>query len=204
MPEFVDAFADAFAAEAEGVLSEDDLAPSTLVDAVLPRGTKLTLDLCAELRRLAPFGLGNPQVTLLAPACEVGDLATVGEGKHLRFRVRRDGFDAGSAIAFGQGGQFDRLRRIGRYDVAFRLEENHWNGTVAPQLVVRRVFDANDRFDELYAWLRSQWAAEHRDATAERIFGELEVEAGGTRRHPLESETFRALLGEPEQLPVAA
>ena len=33
---------------------------------------------------------------------------------------------------------------------------------------------------------------------------ELEVEAGGTRRHPLESETFRALLGEPEQLPVAA
>ncbi|MFL5966932.1 MAG: single-stranded-DNA-specific exonuclease RecJ [Gaiellaceae bacterium] len=204
VPEFVDAFADAFAAEAEGVLSEDDLAPSTLVDAVLPRGTKLTLDLCAELRRLAPFGLGNPQVTLLAPACEVGDLATVGEGKHLRFRVRRDGFDAGSAIAFGQGGQFDRLRRIGRYDVAFRLEENHWNGTVAPQLVVRRVFDANDRFDELYAWLRSQWAAEHRDATAERIFGELEVEAGGTRRHPLESETFRALLGEPEQLPVAA
>ncbi len=27
-----------------------------------------------------------------------------------------------------------------RYDVAFRLEENHWNGTVSPQLVVRRVF----------------------------------------------------------------
>jgi single-stranded-DNA-specific exonuclease len=204
LPESVDAFADAFAEQAEGLLTEDDLAPSTVVDAVLPRGTRLTLDLCAELRRLAPFGLGNPQVTLLAPACEVGDLTTVGEGKHLRFRVRREGLDAGSAIAFGQGGQFDRLRRIGRYDVAFRLEENHWNGTIAPQLVVRRVFDANDRFEELYGWLRDQWAAAHRDATAQQVFDELEVEAGGARRHPLESPTFRSLLDEPEQLRVAA
>src|SRR5881227_1499303 len=189
LPESVDAFADAFADQAEGLLTEDDLAPSTAVDAVLPRGTRLTLDLCAELRRLAPFGLGNPQVTLLAPACEVGDLTTVGEGKHLRFRVRREGLDAGSAIAFGQGGQFDRLRRIGRYDVAFRLEENHWNGTIAPQLVVRRVFDANDRFEEVYAWLRGQWQAEQRDGLAQTIFDELELEGGGPRRHPLESDT---------------
>ena len=197
VPERVGAFADAFAAHAEGLVAEEDLVPTTIVDAVLPRGTKLTLELCAELRRLAPFGLGNPQVTLLAPACEVADLATVGDGKHLRFRVRRDGFDAGSAIAFGQGTQLDRFRRVGRYDVAFRLEENHWNGTVAPQLVIRRVFDADDRFEEVYAWLRGQWRAEHRDALAQAIFDELEVEGGGSRRHPLESETFRATLAEP-------
>src|SRR5207237_1150096 len=150
VPDRLEPFADAFAREAEGLLAEDDLVPDTAVDAVLPRGSKLTLDLCAELRRLAPFGLANPEVMLLAPACELGDLATVGDGKHLKFRVRREGFDAGSAIAFGQGMQLDRLRRVGRYDVAFRLQENHWNGTVAPQLVVRRVFDADDRFEELY------------------------------------------------------
>ncbi len=202
-PERIESFADAFAAYAETTVAEEDLAPTTVVDAVLPRGAQLTLVLCAELRRLAPFGLGNPQVTLLAPACEVADLATVGEGKHLRFRVRRDGFDAGSAIAFGQGTQLDRFRRVGRYDVAFRLEENHWNGTVAPQLVVRRVFDADDRFEELYAWLRSQWDADPRDALAQTIFDELEVEAGGPRRHPLESEMFRAMLAEPALLEAA-
>src|SRR5205823_5234395 len=197
LPESVDAFADPFADQAEGLLTDEDLAPTTAVDAVLPRGAQLTLELCAELRRLAPFGLGNPQVTLLAPACEVAELATVGEGKHLRFRVRRDGLDAGSAIAFGQGTQLDRFRRVGRYDVAFRLEENRWNGTVAPQLVIRRVFDADDRFEEVYAWLRGQWHAEQRDVLAQEIFEELEVEAGGPRRHPLESETFRAMLAEP-------
>jgi single-stranded-DNA-specific exonuclease len=196
-------FADAFAGQAEGVLIDEDLSPTTVVDAVLPRGTKLTLELCGELQRLAPFGLGNPQVTLLAPACEVAELATVGEGKHLRFRVLRDGLDEGSAIAFGQGKHLDRLRRVGHYDVAFRLEENHWNGTVAPQLVVRRVFDADSRFEEVYAWLRTQWNAKPRDALAQAIFDELEVEVGGPRRHPLESETFRALLAAPALLEAA-
>jgi single-stranded-DNA-specific exonuclease len=202
-PDRVEPFADAFAAQAEGLLAPEDLVPATVVDAVLPRGAKLTLDLCEELRRLAPFGLGNPDVTLLAPGCELGELATVGDGKHLRFRVHRDGRDAGGAIAFGQGVQLDRFRRVGRYDVAFRLQENRWNGTVAPQLVVRRVFDADDRFDELYEWLRGQWNVAARDAQAEAIFAELAVEQGGPKRHPLESETFRALLAEPALLRAA-
>jgi single-stranded-DNA-specific exonuclease len=196
-PEQVEAFSEAFAAEAGRHLAEDDLRPVTRVDAVVPRGTVLSLDLCEELARLAPFGLGNPAVTLLAPACELGGLATVGDGKHLRFRVRQDARDAGGAIAFGQGAQLDRFRRPGRYDVAFRLESNQWNGTVAPQLTVRRIFEADDRFEELYAWLRREWTADLPSAEAQAVFDELELEAGGPRRHPLESEAFRRLLEEP-------
>jgi single-stranded-DNA-specific exonuclease len=203
LPDKVEAFAAAFAGQAEGLLGPEDLVPATIVDAVLPRDAKLTLELCEELRALAPFGLANPDVTLLAPGCELGELATVGDGKHLRFRVHRDGRDAGGAIAFGQGTKLDSYRRAGRYDVAFRLQENHWNGTVSPQLVVRRVFAADDRFDELYTWLRAQWASEERDPQAQAIFEELELENGGTRRHPLESETFRALLDQPALLRAA-
>ena len=81
---------------------------------------------------------------LLVDDCELDRLDTVGDGKHLRFRVRQRGRDAGSAIAFGLGSQLDRYRRVGHYDVAFRLQENRWNGTVAPQLVVRRIFDTDD------------------------------------------------------------
>ena len=195
-PDRVEAFAQAFAAQAELALGDEDLSPVTRVDAVLPPGTRLTLDLCEELRRLAPFGLGNPDVTLLAGDCELGDLATVGEGKHLRFRVRQDGRDAGSAIAFRFGSQVDRFRRVGRYDVAFRLEENRWNGTVAPQLVVRRVFDAPDGFADLREWLKEEFrkdeAERHADAAA--IFADLELAETGGKRHLLESETFRELL----------
>jgi single-stranded-DNA-specific exonuclease len=205
-PENVAAFAAAFAEHAAGILVDDDLRPTTYIDAVVPRGTRLTLELCNELARLAPFGLGNPDVTLLAPGCELGELATVGEGKHLRFRVRRDGADAGSAIAFGLGARLDSYAPAGRWDVAFRLQENRWNGTVAPQLVVRRIFDAGERFDELRDWLVAEYRkpAAARSGDAAAIFAELEIEEAGLgRRHLLESERFRALL-EREPLARAA
>jgi single-stranded-DNA-specific exonuclease len=200
----VETFAAAFAAHCDGVLSEDDLQPVTQIDAIVP-GAKLHLGLAVELARLAPFGLGNPGVTLLVDGCELADLGTVGDGKHLRFRVRQRGRDSGSAIAFGMGGQLDRLRRQGRYDVAFRLQENRWNGTVAPQLVVRRVFDAVDGFDELREWLAAQWRAGEASWTAEAraIFAELELREGA-KRSLLESPTFRALLEQGPQLAAAA
>jgi single-stranded-DNA-specific exonuclease len=205
LPENVEAFAAAFAEQAEGALAEDDLRATVEIDAILPAGTPLTLDLCAELERLAPFGLGNPGVTLLAAGVEIAEAAQVGEGKHLRFRVRENGRDAGSAIAFGLGGQLDRFRGEQRYDVAFRPAENRWNGTVAPQLVVKRVFDADERFEELRAWLVAQFRLRpvERDPEAAAVFAELELDEGG-RRHLLESPTFRALLAREPALAEAA
>ncbi len=200
----IETFAAAFAAHCDGILSDDDLQPVTQVDAIVP-GAKLHLGLAAELARLAPFGLGNPGVTLLVDGCELADLGTVGDGKHLRFRVRQHGRDSGSAIAFGMGGHLDRLRRQGRYDVAFRLQENRWNGTVAPQLVVRRVFDSADGFEELRDWLAQQWRAGEPSWTAagHAIFDELELR-DGAKRSLLESPTFRALLEQKPALAAAA
>jgi len=194
-PERIEEFAAAFAQHAAAVLGEDDLRRVTRIDAVVPRNVPLTLGLCQELRRLAPFGLGNPNVTLLAPACALGDLAAVGEGKHLRFRVRTEaGVDGGSAIAFGMGRDLDRFQVPGRYDVAFRLQENHWNGTVAPQLVVQRVFDTPDRYREVRAWLADEFRkTSGRDPLADEIFAELRLEHGAPRSL-LESERFRELL----------
>src|SRR5919197_1534598 len=198
-PERVGAFAHAFAAVADARIGEADLSPITTVDALV-HGSELTLDLCAELARLAPFGLGNPNVTLLLPGCEVVEPTTVGDGKHLRFRVRADGRDSGSAIAFRFGSQLDRLRRLGHHDVAFKLEANQWNGTVAPQLNVRQVFDADDRYVELRDWLKAEWRKESdaREPVAAAIFEELELDESGGRRHLLESECFLALFEEPE------
>jgi single-stranded-DNA-specific exonuclease len=203
--ESIEAFAAAFGAHANEVLSEDDLRPSVKVDAIVP-GSELGLELCEELGRLAPFGLGNPGVTLLVDSCELVGLSTVGEGKHLRFRVRQRARDVGSAIAFGLGAQLDHFRRVGSYDIAFRLQENRWNGTVSPQLVVRRIFDADERVDELRGWLTDQWRlpedVRHTDARA--IFAELEL-GDGTRRSLLESTAFRRLLADvPVEAPALA
>ena len=196
-PENVAAFAEQFASIGDGALAEDDLRPPALVDALV-HGRDLTLELCEELARLAPFGLGNPGVTLVLAGCELADLAAVGEGKHLKFRVREDGRDSGSAIAFRLGRRLESLSRPGAYDLVFRLEANQWNGTIAPQLNVQRVLEADDRYVELREWLKLEWRKDARDPAAAAIFAELGLAEGGSRRHLLESERFRALLEQPE------
>ena len=204
-PDRLEAFSEAFAAYADAHLAHEDLYEPTVVDAVVS-AEDLTLDLAHELERLAPFGLGNPDVTLLVPAAQPMTPSTVGEGKHLRFRIRQHGRDGGSAIAFGQGGQLDRLRATGLFDVACRLKENHWNGTVSPQLVVRRIFDTPEGYEELRATLVELWRTGEPSWTpdARRIFAELGLDGeSGRRRQLLESESFRALL-EHAALPQAA
>ena len=205
-PHELEPFARAFSAYADSVLGDEDLGSETRIDAIVP-ALALTLDLARELETLAPFGLGNPDVTLLVADCEAVGAATVGDGKHLRFRVRQQGRDAGSAIAFGFGGQLDRMRVESHFDVAFRLKQNRWNGTVAPQLVVRRIFDTSAAYEELRTWLAGLWRAGEAAWTPEarRIFSELSIEGGG-KRQLLESPTFRELLahGVPLSLPEAA
>ena len=203
-PESVDAFAEAFAEHAAAVLTEADLEPVLPVDAVV-RGNELTLELCEELERLAPFGLGNPNVTLLAANCELSELAAVGDGKHLKLAVTAERVRSG-AIAFGRGPALDRYRRIGRYDVAFRLAANRWNGTVSPQLVVRELFETPEAYESLRSWLVEEWGRipEQRSLEAQTIFAELGLgeEAAGWCS-ALESPTFLATLRD-GTLPLAA
>ena len=196
-PARLGAFAEAIAAHAAAVLPEEALQPEIAVDAVVS-GEELTLDLSSELGRLAPFGLGNPGITLLLPSCELADVAPTADGRHLRFRVRHRQRPAGSAIGFGLGRHADRARREVRYDVLFRLEENRWNGTVAPQLVVRNLVEAPERYESLREWLAAEFRKDEAERTAEAraIFAELRVAAGGPRRALLESDAFRALLAD--------
>jgi single-stranded-DNA-specific exonuclease len=196
-PEQIHAFSAAFTAQADGVLRDDELEPRAVVDAVVS-GRELTLDLAAELSRLAPFGLGNPPVTLLVAGCELSELTAVGEGRHLRFRIRDGDRPAGSAIAFNLGPHLDRFRHMARYDVVFRLEENRWNGTVAPQLVVRHVWETAERYEVLRRRLAAEWSAgpDRWSDDARDVFDELGLVEGASWRSLLESEAFRMLLEE--------
>ncbi len=199
-PERVPDFAAALAGYAESKVDFAELQPDTVVDAIVP-ARELNLALCSELQRLAPFGLDNPGVTLLVTGCELDGLARVGDGRHLRFRLRQNGRPGVGAIGFGLGAQIDSLRTIAGYDVAFRLEENRWNGTVAPQLVVKGIFETPDRYEELRRWLAGEWkrGVDGRSGEAGKIFAELGLDGSTPAwRSLLESETFRALLRQPE------
>ena len=134
----VEDFARAFAGHADAVVADDDLVPMERIDAVASIAD-VSLELADELRMLEPFGLGNPAVSVLVPAVELGGLTTLGaEGRHLRFAVRSA---AGSCrtVHWGAGEQLARLSAGGRFDVACRIERNDWNGSSTVQLTARAV-----------------------------------------------------------------
>jgi single-stranded-DNA-specific exonuclease len=130
------AFREAFAAHANSLLGPEDLKRTERIDAVVG-GASLGLDLAEELKQLAPFGMGNPGVRLLVPSARVRDVRTMGEGKHARFSLH-SGSHKALGVAFGRPslgvGEDDPV------DVAVRLEVNHWNGAVEPQVVLGEVY----------------------------------------------------------------
>jgi single-stranded-DNA-specific exonuclease len=128
----VDAFRAAFVAHAASMLAAEDLVPVERVDAVVA-GDELGLALAEELERLAPFGVGNPSVSLLLPAARLAEPRPMGEeGRHLRFTVEAGGHRA-RAVAFG----VNRLPAGDVHDATFTLELNEWGGAVEPRLVLR-------------------------------------------------------------------
>jgi single-stranded-DNA-specific exonuclease len=132
----VPAFAAALDAHAQEVISPDDLIVRERVDAVLD-GAQLGMELAEELTRLAPFGKGNPVVSLMVRDAVVRDVRPMGEGKHARFTVESDGVRA-RAVAFGNGGKLG-VREGEPVDLTFTLEINEWNGVSEPRLVLRHV-----------------------------------------------------------------
>ena len=60
--------------------------------------------LAEELQTLAPFGRGNPGVSLMVADATFRDGRPMGEGKHVRFTVASRGARA-RAVAFGTGGR---------------------------------------------------------------------------------------------------
>ena len=114
-------------------------------------GASLGLDLAEELRRLAPFGMGNPGVRLLVPSARVRDVRSIGEGKHARFSLH-SGSHRALGVAFGRAslgvGEEDLV------DATVRLEVNRWNGAVEPQVVLRELYPraANEDSVEAELW----------------------------------------------------
>ncbi len=93
-------------------------------------GDALTLGLAEELDRLAPFGQGNPAVSLLVPAALLADPSPLAEGRHVAFTLAAGGARS-RCVLFGAGSRLpaEPGEPVG---AVVRLEANHWNGTSSP------------------------------------------------------------------------
>jgi single-stranded-DNA-specific exonuclease len=131
----LEAFTSLLTSHAEEVLRPQDMVSVERVDAVVG-GDELGITLAEELQRLAPFGRGNPGVSLLVADATFSDGRPMGEGKHIRFTVESRGARA-RAVAFGSGGRLP-VDEGAPAEATFSLEINEWNGVSEPRLVLRQ------------------------------------------------------------------
>jgi single-stranded-DNA-specific exonuclease len=124
----VDAFTDAFLAEATKRLTPADLVPKLRLDDEVELA-HLVPEVVDSIQRMAPFGLGNPRPKLATGVVElVNQPRAVGQsGAHLQFTVRQDRTYR-QAIAFGRGSRLQELTDRRRLRLAFEPIINEWNG----------------------------------------------------------------------------
>src|SRR3954471_17660012 len=145
----IPAFSEALEAQGREALDPAQLSPRLRIDAEL-HPIEARMDLAAQLRRLAPFGAGNPEPVFFCrelAAHEVRllpDKKGVGPG-HLKLRLGEAGTRVSElddaveleAIGFGMGGA--ALPVGARLDAAFQLTVDSWNGAERLQLKLKDV-----------------------------------------------------------------
>lgn len=118
-------------------LSPQDLVPLVELDALV------TLDECdfelvALMKKMRPFGAGNPEPILGTTHLKLIAAKAVGNG-HLKLTVAQDD-RVMDAIGFGMADALDELRSgSGLVSAAYVLEENTWRGVTDLQLRLKDV-----------------------------------------------------------------
>ncbi|MGH7522961.1 MAG: single-stranded-DNA-specific exonuclease RecJ [Gemmatimonadales bacterium] len=125
----IDAFRTQFNAAARRALAPADLGPTQRVDVEIAV-EEITDELERWSRELEPCGMGNPGAVFGVRNVRLGSTRTVGTN-HLKGVLRAGGRGI-DTIAFGWA---DRSAAYvdGAVDVAFRLEQNEWNGRTSLQ-----------------------------------------------------------------------
>jgi len=131
-PERVDDFREAFDAHAHAALSPEQLVPEVRID--LEVELRHADDALARmLRHAGPFGPGNPTPVFAARGVYAAAPPRVAAERHLKLTLASHGSTM-EAIGFNLAGLgAEPWVMGGPLDVAFRLEENHWNGRTSLQ-----------------------------------------------------------------------
>lgn len=119
-------------------LSDEDLVPQLLIDCEV-NSEEISSELANFLEQLAPFGPGNMRPVLVTRNLENFDQPSVIGNNHLKLRIKQNDKML-DGIAFGQGDWIKPLSaRNVKYDLAYVLENNSWNGNTNLQLRVKDI-----------------------------------------------------------------
>ncbi len=113
-------------------LDSETLSTDGLVDADVPP-REVMGETFQTMRRMEPFGVGNPAPVFLARGIAVEDVKTMGaEGQHFRLRLR-DGEATWEAVGFKQ----EWVPGTRAIDIVYTMDIDHWNGNPRLRLTIQ-------------------------------------------------------------------
>ena len=133
-------FKQAFNQEVARSLTSEQKVPQVAIDLPLPL-SEITPKLFRILSQMAPFGPENARPVFAAQQVHVAPYtkAVGADLSHLRLVVHEPNQPTISGIAFGYGAMTEMVKKKGRCDVAYVIDENHWQGQTSLQLMVKDV-----------------------------------------------------------------
>lgn len=118
---------------ADSVINPSDLTPSLKIDCTV-KGENVNLDLVHTIRKLEPFGNGNPKPLFIMKNLNIFKCKPVGEEQNHFWALLSDGKRTFSTIGFFLWARYEEIGKPKRIDVAFFPDENEYQGKVNVQL----------------------------------------------------------------------
>jgi len=87
----------------------------------------ITLEVLKDIRKLEPFGLGNPEPVFLTRDLTVVSSPKVVADKHLKFRVIEDEKTYFDVIAFNKGSYIDKIKTLTKIDLWYNIRPSEWS-----------------------------------------------------------------------------
>ncbi|NRB59667.1 MAG: single-stranded-DNA-specific exonuclease RecJ [Winogradskyella sp.] len=140
LPENYEAFKAKFEEVVKETIDPKLLTPELKVDLKINL-SQVDNKLMRIIRQFAPFGPGNmTPVFMTQDVKDTGWGKCVGEDdKHIRFTARQNPKDNIVCIGFGLGDKIDIIKNRKPFDIAFTVDENHWNGHTSLQLKLKDI-----------------------------------------------------------------
>ncbi len=122
---------------AAAILSDDDLIPEIQIDAVV-QPQNMNLQTVAELKKLEPFGAGNPKPKFVTKDLFLLEQPFVMKEKHLKLKIGSDAGQKFEAVWWDgvEKSKRQTLKPQTRIELAYSPEANVWKGNTRLQLVV--------------------------------------------------------------------
>lgn len=117
-------------------ITDEQQVPEVIVSATLDL-SEITPGFWRVLKQFAPFGPGNRSPVFVSKKVTDTGYSKLLKGSHLKLSLKQDGTPTATGMAFGMGEHFARISSKKPFHVAYKIEEEQWQGKTYLRLMVK-------------------------------------------------------------------